>query len=84
MIHFFKDDFFFCINSRETKNLSVKKKDDSVIDVLFVPLPDGATLVCYRDITDTIMVEKILVDKNRALQEADTLKNGPLVPHMVA
>lgn len=70
----FKDDFLSCINSRKTKNLSVKKKDDSVIDVLFVPLPDGATLVSYRDITDTIMVEQILVDKNKALQEADKLK----------
>lgn len=70
----FKDEFFACINARKTKSLSVKKNDDSVIDVLFVPLPDGATLVCYRDITDNIMVEQMLVEKNKALQQADTLK----------
>ena len=70
----FKEDFFSCINSRKKSRLKIEKTDGSIIDVLFVPLPDGATLICYRDISDTIMVEKILVDKNRALQEADKLK----------
>ncbi len=70
----FRDEFFLCVNSRETRNFQIKKTDGSIIDALFVPLPDGATLICYRDITDTIMVEKILVDKNLALQEADRLK----------
>ena len=70
----FKDGFFACVNARKTKSFSVKKNDNSVIDVLFVPLPDGATLVCYRDVTDNIMVEQMLVEKNKALQQADTLK----------
>lgn len=70
----FSDEFFVCINSRETKKFQVKHKEGSVIEVLFVPLPDGATLICYRDISDAIMVEQILVDKNIVLQEADKLK----------
>jgi signal transduction histidine kinase len=39
-----------------------------------VPLPDGATLVTYQDVTDTINVERALLERNEALVAADALK----------
>ena len=52
----------------------VELKDGSVISRLIVPLPDGATLISDMDITDSVVVEKSLREKNIALQEADRIK----------
>jgi len=37
-------------------------------------LPDGATLVAFLDVTDTINVERALRERNEALETADVLK----------
>jgi signal transduction histidine kinase len=37
-------------------------------------LPDGATLVTFQDITDTINVERALRERNEALEQADEIK----------
>ena len=39
-----------------------------------VPLPDGATLVAFQDVTDTVNVERALRERNEALETADELK----------
>lgn len=39
------------------------------------PLPDGSLLLCYRDVTDTVMREKALEERNDALLAADKLKS---------
>ena len=39
-----------------------------------VPLPDGATLVTFQDVTDTVNVERALRERNEALETADKLK----------
>ena len=46
-----------------------------MIDWRKVPLPDGATLITYLDITDSSQLEKSLRERNEALQEADRLKS---------
>lgn len=38
------------------------------------PLPDGGMMVTFRDISDTIRVEKALREKNTALHDAERLK----------
>jgi len=38
-------------------------------------LPDGATLVTFQDVTDTVNVERALRERNDALEAADHLKN---------
>ncbi len=48
--------------------------DDSVIDYTSVPLPDGATLLTYEDVTDSIRIERALRERNEALEAADRLK----------
>lgn len=40
-----------------------------------VPLPDGAMLFTYLDVTDTARIERALRERNEALQAADQLKS---------
>ncbi len=47
-----------------------------VIDFATVPLPDGGTLVTFVNVTDTVLVERALLEKNEALEQADQLKNA--------
>ncbi len=51
------------------------RDDDSVIVYASQPLPDGATLLTYVDITDSKRVERMLIERNEALEAADQLKN---------
>ncbi|MGP0094287.1 MAG: ATP-binding protein [Xanthobacteraceae bacterium] len=52
----------------------LERLDGSVIDCATVPLPDGATLVTFQDLTDTVNVERALRERNEALEAADELK----------
>lgn len=52
----------------------LERTDGSVIDWTSVPLPDGATLFTFFDVTDSTLVERSLREKNEALQAADKLK----------
>jgi signal transduction histidine kinase len=53
----------------------LERKDGSVIDCATMPLPDGATLVTFQDVTDSVNVERALRERNDALQAAYDLKN---------
>jgi signal transduction histidine kinase len=45
-----------------------------VIDCSTVPLPDGATLVTFHDVSDSVNVERALRERNEALEDADRIK----------
>jgi signal transduction histidine kinase len=63
----------------DTRNRSggrLERVDGGVVDFGIVPLPDGATLLTFVNVTDTVNVERALVDKNEALEAADQLKNA--------
>jgi len=47
-----------------------------VLDCATAPLPDGATLLTFQDVTDTANVERALTERNDALQSADRLKTS--------
>ncbi len=51
------------------------RPDGSVVDYAQVPLPDGATLMTYVDVTDSTRMEQALRDRNDALETADRLKS---------
>ncbi len=51
-----------------------ERPDGTVIDCSCVPLPDGATLLSFIDVTDSTLVERSLRDRTSALEEADRLK----------
>jgi signal transduction histidine kinase len=47
----------------------------SVIDFAVVPLPDGATLITFADVTDSKRYERALIERNEALVAGDRLKS---------
>lgn len=49
--------------------------DERVADYAAVPLPDGAALLAFTDVTDTFRIERALRDRNEALETADRLKS---------
>jgi len=51
------------------------RADESVIDYACQPLPDGGTLFTNVDVTDSKRVEKMLIERNEALEAANRLKN---------
>jgi signal transduction histidine kinase len=53
----------------------VERADGSILDVGSVPLPDGAMLFTYLDVTDRTRVERALRERNAALETADRLKS---------
>src|SRR4029077_12153639 len=50
------------------------RRDGSVVDCTTVPLPNGATLVTFHDVTDSVNVERALRERNEALEDADKIK----------
>ena len=62
------------IEQREPVFKRLERRDGSVLDCATVPLPDGATLVTFQDVTDTVNVERALRERNEALETADELK----------
>jgi signal transduction histidine kinase len=62
------------IDNREPLAARIERRDGTVIDLATMPLPDGATLAAFRDITDTINVERALRERNEALEAADRIK----------
>ena len=52
-----------------------ERTDGAILDYASVPLPDGAVLFSYLDVTDSIKVERALRERNEALETADRLKS---------
>ena len=52
-----------------------ERTDGTILDYASVPLPDGAVLFSYLDVTDSIEVERALRERNEALETADRLKS---------
>jgi signal transduction histidine kinase len=50
------------------------RADSTVVDYTVTPLPDGATLVTFVDVTDAKRYERALVERNDALVASDRLK----------
>jgi signal transduction histidine kinase len=62
------------IENRIPVPLKLERKDGSVLDCMTMPLPDGATMLTFQDITDTENVERALRERNEALEAADQMK----------
>ncbi|MBX6323339.1 MAG: PAS-domain containing protein [Rhodospirillaceae bacterium] len=63
------------IGERAMRSGRMERPDGSVLDFTAVPLPDGAMLFTYLDVTDSIEVERALRERNAALETADRLKS---------
>jgi signal transduction histidine kinase len=62
------------IDNREPIVARIERRDGVVIDLTTMPLPDGATLVTFQDVTDSVNVERALRERNEALEQADGIK----------
>ena len=63
------------ISERVRSMMRLQRRDEKVLDCTYVPLPDGATLITYLDITDSFQVERALRDRAEALEATDRLKS---------
>ncbi len=63
-------------DERATLEGTLTRPDGSILAYAGLPLPDGATLLTYLDISDTKRVENALIERNEALIAADRLKSA--------
>jgi signal transduction histidine kinase len=64
------------IGERNPMVRQIECADGRVLDCAAVPLPDGGTLVTFRDVSDSVRVERALIERNEALEAADSLKSA--------
>jgi signal transduction histidine kinase len=60
---------------RSPLNGQIQRDDGATIDYALLPLPDGATLLSFADVTAAKRMERVLTERNEALIAADKLKN---------
>ncbi len=53
----------------------IVRSDGSFLDGAAAPLPDGATLLTFTDVTAGVNVERALKERNQALMDAEKLRN---------
>jgi signal transduction histidine kinase len=53
----------------------VERSDRTILSLALSPLPDGATLATFADVTDRFRIESALRDRGDALEAADKLKS---------
>jgi len=53
----------------------MERPDGSVIDYATVALPEGMTMLTFVDVTDSARIERVLKERNEALEAADRLKS---------
>ena len=55
--------------------MRLERRDGSALDCAAAPLPDGATLLTFSDVSATVRVERVLTERNQALLDAEKLRN---------
>lgn len=53
----------------------IERQDGSALDCTAQPLPDGATLLSFTDMTASVNVERALTERNDALERASRLRD---------
>ena len=71
----FKSELIATVSERTPQGGRLERNDGAVLDWAKVPLPDGAVVLSYHDVTDSIRVERALRERNEALITADRLKS---------
>lgn len=62
------------LTRRDSHDGRIHRIDGTILDFATVPLPDGAVLLSYHDVTAALEVETALRERNEALETADRLK----------
>ncbi len=71
----FKSEMVGYTLDRHPRTGRIERADLAVIEFLTVPLPDGAVLNSYLDVSDSVRIEQALRASNAALATADRLKS---------
>lgn len=71
-----KHNILAMLSSRVLVKERLERTDGVVIDRLCIPLPDGAILLSYLDVTDSITMERSLRHRNQLLQAESSLKSA--------
>ena len=71
----YRDDLVASTLDRTARQGRVERTDGTVVEFATVPLPDGAVLSSWLDVTDSARVEQALRASNAALEAADQLKS---------
>lgn len=66
---------------KEISSGQLHRDEGSVLDYSAVPLPDGAMLITFIDVSDSFSIETALRERNQALEETDKIKTDFLA-HM--
>lgn len=61
-------------DAREDYGCRMERRDGTVLDCAAAPLPDGATLISFADVTASVNVERALTEKNEALEKVSRLR----------
>ncbi|MBC7166224.1 PAS domain-containing sensor histidine kinase [Phenylobacterium sp.] len=61
-------------SARAPMSGEVKTSDSRIVNYQSRPLPDGATLIAFTDVTDARKLESALADRSAALADAERLK----------
>ena len=70
-----REELLDAVLDRTPVNRRLERADGTVLDYAKVPLPDGATLLSFIDVTDRLRVETALRERTEALEAADRLKS---------
>ena len=71
----FKSEMVGYTLDRSARKGRIERADQAIVEYITVPLPDGAVLNSYLDVTDSVRVEQALRASNAALATADRLKS---------
>ena len=71
------------IDNREPVIGRIERPDGNVVDCATMPLPDGATLVTFQDVTDTVNVERALRERNEALGDGRQAQDRFRAPRLL-
>ena len=71
----FKNEMVSYTLDRSSRKGRIERADQSIVEYITIPLPDGAVLNSYLDTTDSVRVEQALRASNAALATADRLKS---------
>ncbi len=62
-------------DTRMGLNTRMERVDGTALDCIAQPLPDGATLLTFIDVTTSVDVERALTERNDALERASRLRD---------
>lgn len=69
-----RDRYIANVTRRDAYSGQMTQPSGQIVNYNRVPLPDGNVLYTYIDVTDQLAIERVLTERNDALQAADRMK----------